>query len=149
MYLASLKNPLKKKRKRVARGASAGGGKTGGRGGKGQTARTGGKIGPLFEGGQTPLFMKTPRMRGFKNPNHVNYQVVNVGDLAQLSDTMVTAETLAAAKLIRRKMPIKLLGDGEVTKKFTVKVDKVSASAKTKIEKAGGTVEMPAPATTA
>lgn len=142
MYHNTFKNPLKKKRKRVARGIAAGQGKTGGRGGKGQTARTGKKLKVIFEGGQTPLFMKLPRIRGFKNPNKVEYQTVNVGDFARISGTTVNKETLKEAGLIRRNLLIKVLGDGEVSKKFSVEVDAISKSAKEKIEKAGGTVQI-------
>ncbi len=135
-------NPLKKKRKRVGRGVSAGQGKTCGRGGKGQTARTGKKLRITFEGGQTPLFLKLPKFRGFKNPNKIEFQVVNLESLERLKGDMVNTETLKEAGLIRRNLPVKVLGQGDVTRKLKVFVDAISASAKDKIIKAGGSVEI-------
>jgi large subunit ribosomal protein L15 len=138
----NLKNPLKKKRKRVARGIAAGQGKTAGRGHKGQKARTGKKLHPLFEGGQTPLFMKIPRLRGFKNINRVSFQVINITDLAKVNGNEINTVTLAEAGLIKAGAPIKILGNGDVEKKYTIEVDAISASAREKIEKAGGSVKV-------
>ncbi len=128
--------------KRLGRGEGSGHGKTSGKGHKGQKARSGGGIRIGFEGGQMPLYRKLPR-RGFNNKNFkVSYQLVNVGQLEKLEGNTVDRESLIAAGLIRdNAQGIKLLGDGELSKAFTVKVCKVSASAKSKIEAAGGKIE--------
>ena len=134
----------KKARKRVGRGNSAGQGTTAGRGTKGQLSRSGGGKGAGFEGGQTPLAMRLPKLPGFKNHNRVEYAPVNVSRLEKLYEDgeTVDAESLLAKGVIKHDYtPVKVLGDGELTKKLTVKVDKVSASAKAKIEAAGGKVE--------
>ena len=134
----------KKARKRVGRGNSAGQGTTAGRGTKGQLSRSGGGKGAGFEGGQTPLAMRLPKLPGFKNHNRVEYAPVNVSRLEKLykDGETVDAESLLAKGVIKHDyIPVKVLGDGELTKKLTVKVDKVSASAKAKIEAAGGKVE--------
>ncbi|MGC6456128.1 MAG: 50S ribosomal protein L15 [Coraliomargaritaceae bacterium] len=127
--------------KRLGRGEGNGHGKTCGRGHKGQKSRSGGSIRVGFEGGQMPLYRKLPR-RGFNNFNFRNQvQSVNVGELSRLEGTEVNRETLIAAGLIRNdKSAVKLLGDGEVEKAFTVSLDKVSGSAKAKIEAAGGSI---------
>ncbi len=129
------------RKKRVGCGEGGGHGKTSSRGGKGQTARSGGSIRPGFEGGQMPLYRKLPH-RGFNNFNHrVEFAVVNVGALASLDAGIseVNAEVLAANGLIRSgEKNIKVLGDGEVTRAIKVTAAKFSASAKAKIEKAGG-----------
>ena len=134
----------RKDRKRVGRGNSGYGGTTAGRGQKGQKSRSGGGKGPGFEGGQMKLAMRLPKLPGFRNPNRVEYAPVNVARLQEVfedGDT-VDDESLVAKGIIKRTyVPVKVLGDGELTKKLTVKVDKVSASAKTKIEAAGGKVE--------
>jgi large subunit ribosomal protein L15 len=128
----------KKPTRRLGRGIAAGQGKTAGRGHKGQKARTGKKLRPGFEGGQTPLFQRLPKYRGFKNPNRVEFQVVNVGDLEQF-DGAVTKETLLKTKLIAKKnLPVKLLGNGELSKSLKVELDKASQSAIDKISKSGG-----------
>lgn len=127
---------------RKGRGPGSGIGKTAGRGGKGQTARQGGKVRPGFEGGQMPLIRRIPK-RGFTNPFKQPAQVVNVRHLVLLAEGVeVTPETLFGAGLVRRPdHPIKLLGTGEVSgRKFVVKGVAVSASARTKIEQAGGTI---------
>lgn len=133
--------------KRLGRGEGSGHGKTCGKGHKGQKARSGGGIPIGFEGGQMPLYRKLPR-RGFNNFNfRTTFQTVNVGDLARLEGDKVTRESLIAAGLIRdNDEGVKLLGDGEVSKAFTVEVDKVSGSAKSKIEAAGGKIVEAAPA---
>jgi len=129
------------RKKRVGCGEGGGHGKTSGRGGKGQTARSGGSIRPGFEGGQMPLYRKLPH-RGFNNYNHrVEFAVVNVGALAGLdaSITEVNAQVLAANGLIRAgETSVKILGDGELGRAIKVSAAKFSASAKAKIEKAGG-----------
>lgn len=133
-----------KARKRIGRGSSSGQGTTAGRGSKGQLSRSGGGKGKGFEGGQQPLAMRLPKLPGFKPRNRVEYAPVNVArleDLFQDGDT-VDAEALVAKGVIKHDyVPVKVLGDGELTKKLTVCVDKVSASAKAKIEAAGGKVE--------
>ena len=133
-----------KNRKRVGRGNGSGHGSTAGRGDKGQNSRAGGTKGAGFEGGQTPLAMRLPKLPGFKNRNRVEYAVVNVARLDEVfaEGDVVDTESLIAKGVIKTaNQLVKVLGDGELTKKLTVKVDKASASAKTKIEGAGGTVE--------
>jgi len=129
------------RKKRVGCGEGGGHGKTSGRGGKGQSARSGSSIRPGFEGGQMPLYRKLPH-RGFNNYNHrIEIAVVNVGALAGLADsiTEVNAEVLAANGLIRSgEKRVKILGEGELTRALKVSAAKFSESAKAKIEKAGG-----------
>lgn len=134
----------KKARKRIGRGNSSGHGTTAGRGSKGQLSRAGGGKGAGFEGGQQPLAMRLPKLPGFTNHNRVEYAPVNVARLEALyeSGETVDAESLMAKGVIKHDyVPVKVLGDGELTKSLTVKVDKVSASAKAKIEAVGGKVE--------
>ncbi len=130
------------RKKRVGCGEGSGHGKTSGRGGKGQTARSGGSIRPGFEGGQMPLYRKLPH-RGFNNANYRTiYATVNVGELEKLdaSITEVTADVLGQHGLIRKgETSIKVLGDGEITRALRVTAAKFSESAKAKLEKAGGT----------
>ena len=129
------------RKKRVGCGEGGGHGKTSGRGGKGQTARSGSSIRPGFEGGQMPLYRKLPH-RGFNQASfRVEPVIVNLGDLARLDAgvTEVNAEVLANAGLIRHdEKYLKVLGDGELTRALTVTASKFSESAKAKIEKAGG-----------
>ena len=127
---------------RKGRGAGSGNGKTAGKGHKGQNARSGGGVRPGFEGGQLPLYRKLPK-RGFKNRFAVNYAVVNVAALNRFEDgAVVDAEALKAAKLVRKELDgVKILGNGELTKKLTVKATVFSATAKEKIEAAGGKIE--------
>ncbi len=129
--------------KRVGRGIGSGTGKTSGKGHKGQNARSGGGVRPGFQGGQMPLYRRLPK-RGFKNIFAKQYVSINVEDLNKLEDgTEVTAEVLKEAGIISKTLDgVKILGRGEVTKKLTVKVAKYSASAKEKIEKAGGKAEV-------
>jgi large subunit ribosomal protein L15 len=135
----------RKDRKRVGRGHGSGYGGRSGRGDKGQNSRAGGGKGPGFEGGQNPLHMRMPKLGGFKNRRRVEFAVINVGRLEELfsaGDT-VDIDALFSKGVIKSKMvPVKVLGDGEITKAFTVRVDKVSAPAQAKIEAAGGTVEL-------
>ncbi|HSJ00868.1 MAG TPA: 50S ribosomal protein L15 [Verrucomicrobium sp.] len=137
----------KHRRKRVGCGESSGHGKTSGRGHKGQKARSGGAIRPGFEGGQMPLHRRLPK-KGFNNTQFRDMtEVVNVGDLDSRFDdgAVVNEQSLRDAGLIKRRCDVvKILGDGEVERKLTVQVAKVSASAKEKIEKAGGTVTLTA-----
>ena len=127
---------------RKGRGAGSGNGKTAGKGHKGQNARSGGGVRVGFEGGQLPLYRKLPK-RGFKNRFAVNYAIVNVETLNKFVDgTVVDIDVLLAAKIIRKPMDgLKVLGNGELTKKLTVKAAVFSATAKEKIEAAGGKVE--------
>jgi large subunit ribosomal protein L15 len=129
------------KKKRVGRGESAGSGKTAGRGTKGTRAR---KSVPIwFEGGQMPLTRRVPKLKGFRNPNRVTYGPINVGDLGSVSGDEIGPEDLHAAGLVhKRDKLIKLLGNGEVDRAVTVRVHAASASARDKVEAAGGTVEI-------
>lgn len=142
----------KHRRKRLGQGEGSGHGKTSGRGGKGQTARSGSSIRVGFEGGQMPLFRRIPK-RGFNNSEYgTSYLAVNVSDLNQFEDgARVDEIALRSVGLANgRADGIKVLGTGDLTKKLTLVVSAVSASAKTKIEAKGGTVELiakkPAPA---
>ena len=127
---------------RKGRGPGSGNGKTAGKGHKGQNARSGGGVRPGFEGGQFPIYRQHPK-RGFKNQFATNYAIVNVEDLNRFVDgTVVDMEVLLAAKIVRKPMDgLKVLGNGELTKKLTVKAAVFSATAKEKIEAAGGKVE--------
>ncbi len=136
----------KRNRKRVGRGAGSGYGKTSGRGLNGQKSRAGGGKGVGFEGGQTPLARRLPKLPGFRNFNRVEYVPVNVNRLdAYFNDgDVVDVPALVEKGIVKHSNDlVKVLGDGELTKSLTVKVDKVSASAKAKIEAAGGKVEEP------
>ncbi len=132
------------RRKRVGRGPGSGSGKTCGTGVKGQGTRSGQKIKPWFEGGQMPLQMRLPK-RGFHNRFRTQVEIVNLVDLARLGEgATVDAGSLASAGLIRGTAGalVKLLGNGEAPKNLTIKVDRISISAKEKIEAAGGSVEL-------
>ena len=133
-----------KRAKRVGRGPGSGHGKTSCRGQKGQRSRSGGGVPPWFEGGQTPIHRRLPK-RGFKNPNRVEYAVVNLGRLDALFDAgaEVTPEVLMERGVIKKLLNgLKVLGDGELTKPLKVKAHAFSASAREKIEAAGGTAEV-------
>ena len=142
--LTRLKAPARSthEKKRVGRGQASGQGKTAGRGGKGQKARSGNMNFGGFEGGQMPLQRRLPKV-GFKNFFRVEYAVVNVSDLASFSDgSTVDADALSAAGLLKdRKDGLKILGEGELKAKLVVKANAFSESAKAKITAAGGTVE--------
>ena len=130
------------KRKRLGRGIGSGLGKTSGKGHKGQKARSGGGVRRGFEGGQTPLYRRLPK-RGFNNIHAKNYTEVTLTMLNKSEATEVTAESLLASGAISKIGDgVKILGNGELTKKLNVKVNAVSETAKTKIEAAGGTVEV-------
>lgn len=134
----------RKNRKRLGRGDSSGTGTTAGRGYKGQLSRSGGGKGKGFEGGQQPLAMRLPKLPGFTNHSRVEYAPVNVSRLDGLFNDgdVVDGTSLVEKGVIKAEfIPVKVLGDGELTKKLTVRVDKVSASAQAKIEAAGGKVE--------
>ena len=130
-------------RKRVGRGTGSGLGKTSGSGHKGQKARTGGKIRRGFEGGQTPLYRRIPK-RGFKNHFATVYTTVNVSDLEKFdNDTVVDLELLLSEGMVRKELDgLKVLGNGNLTKKLTVVASKFSKSAEEKILAAGGKIEV-------
>jgi LSU ribosomal protein L15P len=133
----------KKRRKRVGRGIGSGHGKTATRGTKGQKARD--TIPPRFEGGQTPIHRRLPVRVGFRNVNRVEYAVINVGTLAERfqPNETVTPELLKERRILRKlKDGVKVLGEGEITIPLTVHAHAVSASARAKIEAAGGTVQL-------
>jgi large subunit ribosomal protein L15 len=136
------------RKKRVGCGESSGHGKTSTRGNKGQKARSGGAIRPGFEGGQMPLYRRLPK-KGFNNDEfNDDIVAVNVSVLNERFEdgAVVNEESLRAARLVRGRFDaIKILGDGELKRKLTVQVDKVSASAREKIESAGGTVALTPP----
>ncbi len=133
-----------KRRKRVGRGVSSGHGKTAGRGTKGQLSRSGGGKGPGFEGGQTPLQRRLPKLPGFKNPFKTVYELVNVDQLnAFEAGSEIGPSDLIAKGLIKKdKLPLKILGRGELDRPLTVRAHAFSSSAAKKIEAAGGKVEM-------
>lgn len=133
-----------KSKKRVGRGIGSGLGKTSGKGHKGQNARSGGGVRPGFEGGQLPLFRRLSK-RGFNNYNfRTVYSTVNVSDLNRFEDgTVVDTKLLKEVKLIRKELDgVKILGNGDLTKKLTVKANAFTENAKEKIEKIGGKTEV-------
>ena len=132
-----------KKAYRKGRGPGSGNGKTAGKGHKGQNARSGGGVRPGFEGGQLPLYRSLPK-RGFHNKFATNYAIVNVSALNVFEDgAVVTTEALLEKKIIRKTLDgVKVLGNGELTKSLTVKANIFSATAKEKIEAAGGKTEV-------
>lgn len=134
----------KKAKKRVGRGNASGHGTYSCRGMKGQSARSGGRRRPGFEGGQTPYLRKMPKLKGFKNPNHVDYQVVNVSALNIFEDgTTVDQKLLLEKNLVSKKtVPVKLLSHGELEKKLTIVVNKASKLAVEKVEAKKGKVEL-------
>lgn len=145
MSLIDLSSKLGKKRKKLlGRGNGSGRGTFCTRGGKGQSARSGGKIRPGFEGGQTPMLRRMPKLRGFNNPNHFEYQVVNLQDLNVFDDNSeVTIAMLHAKNLISKKdKPVKLLATGKLEKTLTVLVNKASASAVAAVEAKKGKVKI-------
>ena len=139
----------KKSSRRLGRGESSGSGKTSGKGGKGQTARTGGSIRPGFEGGQMPLYRRIPKL-GFRSRQATlglnRYTVINLSDLERFdAGSKVSAETLSSIGInipTKNKAGVKVLGKGELTKKLEVHVDAISESAKAKIESLGGSVHL-------
>ncbi len=130
-------------KKRIGRGLGSGTGKTSGKGQKGQNARSGGGVAIGFEGGQTPFFKRMPK-RGFTNYTRKEYAIVNVEDLNKFDDGVeVNYDVLKAAGLVKKHLDgVKVLGNGKLEKKLTVKAEKFSASAKKAIEEAGGTAEV-------
>jgi large subunit ribosomal protein L15 len=145
MQLHELSSPsgATKKSKRIGRGHGSGWGKTAGKGHKGQNARSGGGVRPGFEGGQMPLARRIPK-RGFNNIFADKCEVINVCDLEKFTNgTEVTLELLKASGIVKKiDSGVKVLGNGEITKSLTVKLSAFSASAKEKIEKAGGKAEV-------
>ena len=133
------------KRKRLGRGAGSGHGQTAGKGDKGQLARSGGSVRPGFEGGKMPLYRRVPK-RGFKNPGRRTIAVLNLSDLERLDPATfqeISLESLCSAKEIKGRFDrLAILGNGELTKAFSVKAHKMSAAAQEKILKAGGKVEL-------
>ena len=128
-------------KKRVGRGPGSGLGKTAGKGNKGHKARTGGATNPGFEGGQMPMYRRLPK-RGFTNPFKVRAQPVNLKDLGKVSVTEINPDTLSTAGLIPKPtVAVKILGTGDVSRAYTVRGVAVSASARAKIEAAGGKIE--------
>ena len=130
---------------RKGRGAGSGNGKTGGRGQKGQGSRSGGTKGAGFEGGQTPLAMRLPKLPGFRNPRRIEYTAVNVERLERKFEdgAVVDAKALLEKGILSKcEYGVKILGNGSITKKLTVQASAFSASAKEKIEKAGGKAEV-------
>ncbi|MDR1482951.1 MAG: 50S ribosomal protein L15 [Synergistaceae bacterium] len=135
----------RRKSKRLGMGVGSGQGKTAGKGHKGQKARAGRSVSPHFEGGQMPLSRRIPK-RGFSNFRHAtNYQIVNIGDLGDRFDdgAVITLEELHSKRLISSlNLPVKILGEGDLTRKLTVMANAFSSSAKNKIETAGGKAEV-------
>lgn len=146
MQLHELKAPSGARHtfKRLGRGNSSGKGTYSGKGQKGQKSRSGGNIKPGFEGGQTPLIRRMPKLKGFTAPIDRNYAVVNLDTLSEKFETgeTVSPETLSQKGLCRAKMPVKILGNGECTKNLTISVHKLSKSAEEKLKKAGCTVTL-------
>lgn len=133
-----------KKRKRVGRGTGSGKGKTSTRGTKGQNARTGGGVRPVFEGGQLPLIKRLPKLRGFNNRFKVEYVAVNLDTLERVFDAgaTVSPESLVEFGLADATDPIVVLGRGDVAKPLVVHAHRVSETARTKIQAAGGSIEI-------
>jgi large subunit ribosomal protein L15 len=133
----------RKARKRIGRGTASGTGKTAGKGQKGQNARSGGGVRPGFEGGQVPFFQRIPK-RGFKNVNRKEYAVVNLADLNTFeSGEVVTPEVLLARNVLKKTLDgVKILANGALEKKLTVKAHKFSKAAEQAITQAGGTIEV-------
>lgn len=133
----------RRERNRVGRGIGSGNGKTSGRGHKGQNSRSGGGVRPGFEGGQNPIFRRLPK-RGFTNPNRKEYAIVNLDQLNRFEDgTEVTPELLLETGVVSKlRDGVKVLGEGKLESKVTVKAHKFSSSAKEAIEAAGGKTEV-------
>jgi large subunit ribosomal protein L15 len=145
-HLSDLRRPdgASKRRKRVGRGPGSGSGKTSGRGHKGHKARSGGSTPLGFEGGQMPIQRRLPK-RGFNNTRFRKvFEFVNLRDLDRISEDTITVQVLAAHRLVaqRNPKPIKILGEGDLSRAVTVQAHAISTSARSKIEAAGGTVEL-------
>lgn len=133
-----------KQKKRVGRGPGSGHGKTAGRGHKGFKARSGSGVKPGFEGGQMPLQRRVPK-RGFTNTFKKEYALVSLAQLDAMDAEVITVDALVTAKIVKKGALVKILANGEVTKAIKIQVDKISASAKSKIEAAGGSVVLEKP----
>jgi large subunit ribosomal protein L15 len=133
-----------KSRKRIGRGHGSGSVMTAGKGTKGQKSRSGGKVRPGFEGGQNPIYRRMPYKRGFKNPFRIEYEIVNLGRLAELGlSDPITPEALYESGVIRDSAALlKILADGDISTSMHIRAHKFSASAREKIEAAGGTAEV-------
>ncbi|MBI2773550.1 MAG: 50S ribosomal protein L15 [Chloroflexi bacterium] len=143
MKLHDIRAPkgARKAQRRVGRGTSSGQGKTAGKGTKGQLARSGPGLPGWFEGGQTPIHMRIPKLRGFKPRGRITHVALNVGQLKDyVADGKVSPDTLAAKGLIRADETVKILGQGDAGGAFEVHAHAASATAREKIEKAGGSV---------
>lgn len=141
MKIHQIESVKKVNKKRVGRGISAGQGKTAGRGTKGQKSRSGGNIKPGFEGGQTKLVQRLPKVRGFRSINNKKYQIVNLDSLEKIKSSKINAKILKDNGLIKDDLAlVKILGNGKINKKLSLEVDKISASALAQIEKSGGNV---------
>jgi large subunit ribosomal protein L15 len=143
MNLSNIRAPKKssEKRKRVGRGMGSGMGKTSTRGHKGQRSRSGSRMLRGFEGGQMPLHRRLPK-RGFTNIFRKEYSIVNLDQLVTLGESTINPDVLRKAGLIKSKLPVKILGEGEVSTALTVHAHKFSKSAQEKITKAGGKFEV-------
>jgi large subunit ribosomal protein L15 len=143
MNLSNIHAPKKanEKRKRVGRGMGSGMGKTSTRGHKGQRSRSGSRMIRGFEGGQMPLHRRMPK-RGFTNIFRKEYAIVSLERLAEIGETTITPDVLRKAGVIKAKLPVKILGDGELSVALTVSAHKFSKSAQEKIAKAGGKIEV-------
>ena len=144
MKLHELSSPkgARKPRRRVGRGLGSGRGTTAGKGTKGQKARSGGGVPPYFEGGQLPLVKRLPYRRGFVNPNRVEYQPVNLDDLARFErGSVVGPDELVGAGLLDDRELVKILGDGALPHPLTVRAHRFSKTARERIEAAGGAIE--------
>lgn len=131
----------KKRRKRIGCGPGSGHGKTSGRGHKGSGQHSAPEFDARFEGGQMPFYRRVGK-RGFNKPNRVEYEIINVGALAGLELAQVTVELLRERRLVRRGRPVKVLGNGEISRGVTVRAHAFSKTAREKIEQAGGKVEV-------
>ncbi len=141
MKLSDLKPApgAKKRKKRVGCGPGSGHGKTSCRGHKGAGQHSAPEFDARFEGGQMPFYRRIPK-RGFNNPTRVEYSVINLDELAKLGEEEITVEKLLALRLVKRNQPVKVLGRGEINKPITVQAHAFSATARQKIEQAGGKV---------
>lgn len=144
MKIHELKVVAAKSKTRVGRGIAAGQGKTAGRGTKGQNSRSGGGVRVGFEGGQNPLAKRLPKKRGFKALNHQDYQLISLRDLGRFkAGSTIAAEQLKEARLIKSlDQPVKLLANGEITAKLTIRIEAASQAARQAVTQAGGKLEL-------
>ncbi|HMS92111.1 MAG TPA: 50S ribosomal protein L15 [Candidatus Saccharibacteria bacterium] len=142
MKIHELKVSKYKKNKRLGRGIGSGSGKTSGRGTKGQNSRTGGGVKIGFEGGQTKLSRRLPKLRGFKAINRTSYQVINLDDIEKLNKSKVDIKSLETARLIKPNKPVKLLANGKISVKSIIQIHAASQKAIDMVKKAGGDVTL-------